>query len=157
VINFQNIFHTGFLVHDLYAEMTQYERALGIRWAKPYTYEALNIWTPEEGVHQIELQVAYSADGPQHIEIQKGPSGSVYDRNLHSGHHVGLWVDDVATKAAPMIAAGWKIVVSSLPPENGFGTFIYLRPPNAGMLVELVNVAAKPRFDRWWGGADGPF
>ncbi|MES2290715.1 MAG: VOC family protein [Pseudomonadota bacterium] len=157
MIDFQDIFHSGYLVRDLHAEMAQLSATLGIRWAKPYVYEALNIWTPERGAHQIRLEVVYSADGPQHLEIQTGPYGSVYDPELHSAHHVGFWVDDVAASVARMTAEGWAVVVSGMAPDQGYGTFAYLRPPREGMLVEVVNRAALPRFERWWGGADGPF
>ncbi len=157
MIDFQNIFHSGYLVRDLAAEMAAMSNALNIRWAKPYVYEALTIWTPDRGAHQIRLEVAYSADGPQHIEIQTGPAGSVYDPERHSAHHIGLWVENVEAAALPMLAQGWSPVVSALSPDQGFGTFVYLQPPREGMLVELVNLSARPRFERWWGGADGPF
>nr|WP_256869541.1 VOC family protein [Sphingobium lactosutens] len=157
VVRFQNIFHTGYLARDVASEMAALSEALGLRWAKPYVYEALTIWTPDRDVHQIRLEVAYSADGPQRVEIQKGPAGSIYDPELHNAHHLGIWVEEVSTAAAPMLAQGWSVVVSALPPHQGFGTFAYLRPPREGMLIELVNLAAKPRFERWWGGADGPF
>lgn len=157
MIDFQNIFHSGYLVSDLAAEMATLSDALGIRWAKPFVYEALNIWTPDRGAHQIRLEVAYSADGPQHVEIQTGPPGSVYDPQRHSAHHIGLWVEDVGAAAAPMLQQGWSVVVSALSPDQRLGTFAYLQPPREGMLVELVSKAAKPRFERWWGGADGPF
>lgn len=156
MIDYQDIFHTGYLVRDLHAEMGQLSASLGIRWAKPYVYDALNIWTPERGAHQIRLEVAYSADGPQHLEIQTGPPGTVYDPDLHSAHHTGFWVDDVAASVSQMMAQGWKVVVSALAPDQGYGTFAYLRPRREGMLVEVVNRAALPRFERWWGGADGP-
>lgn len=156
MLDYQRMFHTGFLVRDLREAMDLYQRTMGVRWATPYVYEALALWSPERGEHQVRLEVAYSRDGPQHLEIQAGEPGSVYDADVHSGHHVGFWVDDVAAAAEPMLAKGWTIVVANKSPEQGFGTFVYLRPPTHGMLVELVNVAALPRFENWWNGAPGP-
>lgn len=156
MIDYQQQFHTGFLVGNLEDAMDLYARSLGLRWASPYTYEALNLWTPERGAHQIRLDVAYSIDGPQHLEIQVGPSGSIYDVNLHSGHHVGYWVEDVTAASRQLVDCGWTPVVAACSPEDGFGGFAYFRPPHEGLLVEVVSTAARPRFENWWNGAPGP-
>ena len=156
MIDYQNIFHTGYAVHDLPAEMANLTDSLGIRWAKPYTYEALRIWTPESGLHEVRLDVAYSAVGPQRIEIMTGPAGSFYDPDRHSAHHVGVWTHDLTGDVERMIGLGWKVVVAALPPEEGCGRFAYLAPPRDGLLVEVVDFAARTRFERWWNGADSP-
>lgn len=156
MIDYQQQFHTGFLVRDLVEAMELHARSLGLSWAKPYTYEALNLWTPEQGAHQIRLEVAYSIDGPQHLELQVGPVGSIYDPALQTGHHVGYWVEDVTAASRQLIAQGWAPVVAARSPEDGFGGFAYFRPPHEGMMVEVVSTAAKPRFENWWNGAPGP-
>lgn len=156
MFDYQSMFHTGFLVRDLDREMARFAQALGIKWAKPYVYDALNIWTPDRGDHQVRIEVAYSSEGPQHLELIAGPSGTVYDPALQNGHHAGFWVDDVSSTAASLLDRGWNLVVSGASPERGFGGFSYFRPPNEGMLVEIVSSAAKPRFENWWSGAIGP-
>lgn len=156
MFDYQRLFHTGFLVNDLRQEMARYSEALGLRWATPYVYEALNLWTPERGEHQIRLEVAYSIDGPQHVEIQVGPAGTFYDPALQTGHHVGFWVDSVRDEVEALIARGWALVCSGASPQKGYGGFSYLRPPGEGMMVEVASIAAKPRFENWWNGAPGP-
>lgn len=156
MFDYQRMFHTGFIVHDLKLEMARYSEGLGLRWATPYVYEALNIWTPDRGEHQIRLEAVYSIEGPQHLELLVGPPGSPYDPAAHTGHHVGFWVSDVRATVEPLLSQGWSVVLSGASPERGFGGFTYLRPPGAGMMVEVVSEAARPRLENWWAGASGP-
>ncbi len=155
MFDFQKVFHTGLLVPDLSAAMDHYGRTLNLRWAKPFTFESLALWTPADGLHHLRLEVTYSIEGPQHLEIQTGPRGSYYDPALSTGYHVGVWVDDVPAEVAAMQAQGWTVSAAGAAPEDGWGTFVYLEPPGGGLRVELVSKELQPVFDRWWGGANG--
>jgi len=154
MIDFQRIFHNGLLVPDLAWGMDHYGRTLGLDWAKPFTFDALPLWTPGEGLHELRLEVTYSKQGPQHLEIQVGPTGSYYDPKLRSGFHVGVWVDDVPAGVAAMQAQGWEVEAAGAPPEEGYGTFVYLHPPGGGLVVELCSSVLLPAFERWWAGAE---
>lgn len=154
MFDFQRIFHTGLLVRDLRAAMDHYGQTLNLTWAKPFTFEALPLWTPRTGLTQLRLEVTYSVEGPHHLEIQVGPKGSHYDPELHSGFHVGCWVDEVPAEVAAMQRQGWSVVAAGAAPEDGWGSFVYLDPPGGGLTVELVSIELLPRFERWWAGAD---
>lgn len=154
MIDFQRMFHTGLLVPDLAWGMEHYGRTLGLKWAKPFTFEELPLWTPADGLHHLRLEVTYSTQGPQHLEIQVGPEGTYYDPRRRSGYHVGVWVDDVAAEVAGLQAQGWQVEAAGATPEEGWGTFVYLQPPGGGLTVELCSVVLQPMFDKWWGGAD---
>ncbi|MFA7586546.1 MAG: VOC family protein [Novosphingobium sp.] len=151
-VDFQRKFHTGLLVRDLPKAMEEYGAALGVTWATPYTFEALPLWTPERGLHHVRLNVTYSVEGPQHLEIQVGEKGSFYDPELGSGFHVGIWVDSLVDETNTLQADGWQVVAAGGAPEDGYGLFVYLQPPGGGLLVELVSTELQPVFASWWAG-----
>jgi hypothetical protein len=152
MINYQNLFHTGHLVEDINAGMTEYAEGLGITWAPVHVFEELPFWTPEQGTHSLRLEVTYSCEGPQHIELLCGTAGSFYDPKLASGSHTGVWVDNVVAAAEQMLKAGWILAGAGAPAQDGYGGFCYLRPPQDGPLIELVDPGLKPAFERWWQG-----
>lgn len=154
MIDYQHIFHTGIRVPDLDTAMAQLGATLGVTWAAPQSIDAQPIWTPGEGQGAVPLRFVYSAEGPQHIELLEGPEGTVWDGREHPGvHHVGLWVDDVAAEADRCVAEGWSVAAAQRAPQDGYGSYVYVRPP-AGPIVELVWSAARPRFEAWWAGGD---
>lgn len=152
MIDYQRIFHTGIRVPDLDAAMVELGESLGVTWASAVTNPAQAVWTPADGAGTLPLRFVYSAEGPQHIELLEGPPGTIWDGREHPGvHHVGLWVDDVAAETERLAAAGWQVAAAGAPPEDGYGAYSYVVPPN-GTIVELVTSAALPRFERWWAG-----
>ncbi len=114
------------------------------------------MWTPARGLEHVALTFVYSCEGPQHVELLRGASGSVWDCGESPGlHHVGVWSDDVAGDVERFRAAGWAVTAAAASPDDGYGSFAYVESPS-GSLVELVTAAAQPRFDAWWaGGAMG--
>lgn len=150
-MNYQDIFHTGLSVVDLPGAIRLYERALGLTFTAPQRLENFQIWSPEKGAETVEITFAYSIEGPQHIELQYGSPGSVWDPALYRGDHVGLWVDDVTQEVRAMLNEGWKVKVCGAPPEAGYGAFAYMEPVTpGGMVVEVCSRAMKPAFERWW-------
>jgi catechol 2,3-dioxygenase-like lactoylglutathione lyase family enzyme len=87
-----------------------------------------------------------------HLELMRGPAGSIWDGDDGPGpHHLGFWSDDVAADTEARLAAGWTLELAAAPPDEGYGRFTYLRSPQ-GVLVEPVSSASRPRFERWWAG-----
>ena len=152
MIDYQRLYHVGFLVPDLRAAMDSHGAAMGLTWAKVRTIESLQVWTPEKGVEHADIEFTYSCEGPQHVEMVSGSKGSLFDASLRAGHHVGLWVDDLAAETAELLALGWTIVAAGAPPADGYGNFAYVLPPGGGLTVELVSSAIKPGFELWWAG-----
>lgn len=152
MINYQDIYHNGLLVPDMEAAMQQFGDALNLTWAPLHRFENMPFWTPDRGVHKLDLAVTYSCEGPQHIELLCGSAGTFYDPALSSGAHSGVWVDDVAASAHAMQAQGWVLAGGGAPEAEGFGGFVYLTPPTGGPMIELVSPAIKPAFEKWWSG-----
>ena len=145
------LFHVGVLVPDLEAAMTELSEGLGISWAAVIEREQ-QIWTPEHGASATALRFTYSCEGPQHIELLQGASGTFWDANTRPGlHHHGVWVDDIAAETERRVAQGWTLEIAQKSPEDGYGAMSYLRSPN-GFRLEPVTSAVRPRFERWWSG-----
>jgi lactoylglutathione lyase len=148
------LFHVGVRVPDLDAAMNELSEGLGITWADVVEREQ-QMWTPDGGVSTTPLRFTYSCEGPQHIELLQGASGTLWDgRDLPGVHHHGIWVDDVAAETERLVGLGWTLEMAGDSPDAGYGSMSYVRSPN-GFLLEPVTSAARPRFERWWAG--GPF
>ena len=58
---------------------------------------------------------------------------------------------DVTGEVQAAMARGWTVALAGRPPDDGYGMFAYVQPPN-GMLVELVSDSLLPMFEEWWAG-----
>ena len=91
----QALFHVGVRVPDLEAAMAELTAGLGFTWAQVVERDQA-LWTPERGQHTVRLRFTYSCEGPQHVELLQGETGSMWDGGDAPGvHHQGVWVDDV--------------------------------------------------------------
>ena len=89
-----------------------------------------------------------------HLELLQGDLGSIWDAGEHPGpHHLGVWVDNVATTTETLLSEGWTLELAGRSPEDGYGAFTYVRSPT-GAIVEPVSAALKPAFERWWNGGE---
>jgi catechol 2,3-dioxygenase-like lactoylglutathione lyase family enzyme len=152
MFDYQEIFHIGVRVPDVDAEMRAMSETLGVTWARVQHTDVRAVWTPERGAEVVSLTFTYTCEGPQHVELLQGSPGSIWDCGDTPGlHHVGVWSDDIAADAGRFEAAGWQVSAAATPPDEGYGSFAYVRSP-AGLIVELVSSAAQPRFDTWFAG-----
>ena len=151
MIDYANCYHQGVRVPDLDAAMAEIGPVLGVTWCEPQRREQA-LWLPDVGDTSVPLRFTYSAEGPQHIELLEGASGSVWDGREAPGlHHVGLWSDDVGGQTEELVAAGWTLLLAQRSPDDGYGAFTYVQPVG-GLIVELVTTAARPMFERWTAG-----
>lgn len=148
-IEFQRIFHTGHRVPSLDAAMVELGELLNLTWADVRERDQA-VWTPEAGAHHVPLRYTYSCTGPQHVELLEGAAGSVWDGRDDPGvHHIGIWVDEVATEVRSAAERGWPCVAAQRSPDDGYGVFAYVQPPN-GTIVEVVDANLRPHFEAWW-------
>ena len=75
----KDIFHFGFLVADLSRAMRDWDSLQEVSWAEPAEVPSQQVWTPAEGQLSVPLRFVYSIEGPVHIELVEGPSGSIWD------------------------------------------------------------------------------
>lgn len=145
------MFHVGHLVPDIQAAMAELGSGLGLTWTQVVTRDDQRVWTPEQGQRRVSLSFCYSTEGPQHVELLEGPEGTPWwhgdPQNLH---HAGVWAD-VPTLTEDLVSRGWELVCSQVAPEEGYGSFSYVRSPT-GFLLEPVAAANEERMSRWFAG-----
>jgi hypothetical protein len=145
------IFHVGHLVPDIGAAMDQLGESLGLTWTEVVARDDQRIWTPEHGQRRVPLTFCYSTEGPQHFELIEGPEDTPWwSGNPENLHHAGVWCD-VPTLTEDLVARGWTLVCSQVAPEEGYGSFTYVRSPT-GFLLEPVAEANEERMNRWFAG-----
>ena len=152
MIDYQRLYHMGIRVADIDRAMAEMGDTLGVSWATVQHNPAQSLWTPEEGLRQVDLQFVYSCEGPQHVELLQGQRGTVWDGSDEPGvHHVGIWVDDVAAETEHCLAGGWRLAAAAKSPDDGYGAFTYL-VPRCGPIIELVWSGVEAHFLTWWSG-----
>lgn len=145
------VFHVGHLVPDMAKAMDELGASLGLEWTEVVHRDDQRVWTPEEGQRRVPLTFCYSTQGPQYVELIQGVEGTPWwfgdTKNLH---HAGVWAD-VPALTEDLISRGWTLVCSQVAPEEGYGSFTYVRSPS-GFLLEPVTYANKDRMMRWFEG-----
>ncbi len=149
----EDMFHVGIRVPDLDDAMRNMTGAAALEWSS-VQHRQQQIWLPRSGVAVVDLRFTYSSAGPVHLELLQGEPGSVWDAGDGPGpHHLGFWVDDVASTTEELLRQGWTLELAGRAPDEGYGAFTYVRSP-AGTIVEPVSTIVRPAFERWWAGGD---
>ena len=145
------ISHTALAVSDLEAAMSFYGDALDLTWARPQQ-RAISIRVAAGDV-TTEIRFTYSRQGPPHLELIEGAAGTVW-APVSGLHHIGLWSHRLEVDAAQLEHRGMPLEVAGLSrPGRQPSGFTYHLSPH-GLRVELVDVAARPAFERWFAGGD---
>ena len=145
----REVFHVGHLVPDIDLAMDQLGTALGLRWTPVVSRTDQPLWTPEGGQQTVWLKFCYSMEGPQRVELIEGPEGTPwYHGDARNLHHAGVWAD-VPALTNELLAQGWELVCAQKSPEEGYGSFTYVRSPT-GFLLEPVAMVNKARMYRWF-------
>ena len=148
---YSDLFHVGVRVRDLDTAMEDLGTGLGLTWSAVVDREQRH-WTPAVGPTSTRLRFTYSREGPQHVELLEGGTGSIWNADDQPGvHHAGVWVDDVAAVTIALVGQGWSLEAAQRPPGDGYGSFAYVRSPS-GFLLEPVSSARREMFERWWAG-----
>lgn len=153
-----DVFHTGFVVADLAAGMRDLAAAFDVSWTPPEERE-LRLRGPD-GPLRPTLRFTYTREGPHRLELLEAVPGTVWEApppgvgGPLAAHHVGVWCDDVASSSRRLEAAGSPRLVTYDGDGDDAVGFAYHRLPT-GALLELVDRARRPAFDRWFAG--GPF
>jgi hypothetical protein len=144
-IDYQRIFQVCMLVPDIDEAMKAVGAAAGLTWAAPWVYDDLKYWTPRGVLNTPRARITYSHEGPQHVElIQPSPGGFFDLAKRHGLHHVGMWSGDVRGETTALVAAGWTVEAAAVSPGEGYGRVSFVRPPQGGMLLEIVSTEIQP-------------
>jgi len=82
-------YHFGILVEDLDAAIERYAELFSLTFIGPRTFRIGRLADPDE--HYLEVQAAYSHQGPPHLELVEAVGDGLYSPSRLGFHHVGLW------------------------------------------------------------------
>lgn len=141
--------HVGIVVPDLDTAMDEYAELFSTRWTSvAHRYATMRT---AAGETDVALRIAWSLDGPTHVELVEERPGTPWTA-AGSGplHHVAYWVDDLVAEARTLEAAGYAVEVTRAGPYP-VNMFAYCVAPD-GLRVELMSPANRPVFARWLAG-----
>ncbi|HLK46354.1 MAG TPA: VOC family protein [Acidimicrobiales bacterium] len=88
------IAHVGFLVPDLEVALPKVERVLGVSFPEPTVAHA-PYFRDGAQVGELALRLAWSKEGPPHVELIEAQGEGLYSLRRGIGfHHLGLWEAD---------------------------------------------------------------
>ena len=82
-------YHFGILVEDLDTAIDRFAELFGLTFIGPRTFRVNRLADPDE--HPLEVQAAYSHQGPPHLELIQAVGDGLYSPSRLGFHHVGLW------------------------------------------------------------------
>ncbi len=146
--DWSNVYHVGIVVPDLHQAMNDLAVELGVSWPEPQSRLGKRFRT-QNGTLETEMHFVYSIEGPPHLELIEAQPGTPWEvEGPGIIHHVGVWVDDLASASAELVTAGAGIEITYDTPE--LQSFTY-HVTSAGLRVELVDVARRPGVEAWLG------
>jgi glyoxalase/bleomycin resistance protein/dioxygenase superfamily protein len=151
------LFHTGVVVPDVEAAMDDLTRALGLLWTGVMEHE-MRQWRPG-GEQTLLLRLAYSLAPYPLVEIIEAQPGTLYEPVAGSTtqlHHVGMWVDDLATAAAGLARDGFELVAAGVDDGGNHPARVTFHESGHGLRVELCDASMRPGFDAWVSGGASP-
>jgi catechol 2,3-dioxygenase-like lactoylglutathione lyase family enzyme len=154
----EDVFHTGFVVDDVEAARDELSAHLQVDWT-PVEDRDLTLRGPD-GPLSVNLRFTYTTTGPHRLELLGAVPGTVWEAPVPgshgtvAAHHVGVWCDDLVARSRALSASGAPLLVTYAGDPAAPVGFAYHRLPS-GLLVELVDAARRPAFERWFAG--GPF
>jgi hypothetical protein len=136
------LFHTGIVVDDLASAKDELATALALTWRDGGGRVLLV--TPD-GTRSVRTSYAISTRGPHHVELCQSIPGTLWTAAAGPGqaHHLGYWVDDVASVSAELEELGSTTVATILPSEGAAPICAYHRT-QSGLYVEVVSLVLRP-------------
>ena len=158
MLRIADAFHTGFVVEDLESAKDELSEQFAVTWTAVEDRDLT--LRGQGGVTRVQLRFTYTTEGPHRLELLEAVPGTVWEPagpGLHgpiTAHHIGVWCDDLVDCSGAMAAAGAPLLATYAGAGLHPVGFAYHRL-ESGLLVELVDAARRPAFERWFAG--GPF
>ena len=148
-------FHVGIVVPNLDEAMERFSKVFKVTWTQRGTAHA-DFWEPDHGTNPLTLDVAYTREGPPHIELLEATGDGLYGHAHEGGlHHIGGWEPDPAGKTRELEAAGYPPVGTQFNPQREI-IVSYFDPKRLyGIMFEICDERRKPAMEEWFAG--GPF
>jgi hypothetical protein len=137
-------YHVGFVVQDIEQATADLSRAIGLTWGEILDFT----------MHEWDLRLVVSREGPPFIEVLQAPDGSPWDASAGPRiDHLGVWTEDLERDRRRLVDAGAPLDVDG--PALG-RPFTYHRVESAGARIELVDLVRRPEFVERWAPGDPP-
>lgn len=150
-----NLFHVGFIVHDLDLAMERFGKALNLTWTEKAVAEA-DMWEPDRGHYPLALDIVYSKEGPPHIELLEAQGDSLYRASMGEGfHHLGGWASDPDARTEELEAMGLPRIGTQYTPEGEVGVSYFEPAALHEIMLEIVNEGQRGMLEKWLAG--GPY
>ncbi|TPG37339.1 VOC family protein [Mycobacterium hodleri] len=132
-------YHAGLVVPDMVAATRRLSAASGYTWTRPV--EASLVVTTAAGEIEVPFSFVYSIQAP-HLEVIQEVPGTLWTASTSGAvHHLGYWVDDLASAAKGLAEAGF--ILEARPSGEEVSTFAYFLD-SAGVRIEIVDRALFP-------------
>jgi len=145
------LFHAGIVVADLERAMAELSARV-YEWAQPLA-RPVDVLTPDRAPRTVEGSLTYSL-APLRLELIQAATGTPWPtEEIGAVHHLGYWVPDLKEGLRLAEEAGWKREWAGAGAAGDAARFVYLRLPETGVRIELVDRAAiGDDLERWWSG-----
>ncbi|OBF11297.1 VOC family protein [Mycobacterium sp. ACS4331] len=133
-MNPDDLYHVGLIVDDVEAAAARLTAAAGYEWTQPV--QATLSVTADGNEMDVPFSFVYSLQAP-HLELVQAVPGSVWTAAPgQAAHHLGYWVDDLASAAAQLESSGFRL--EARPTGDELSQFAYYIDP-VGVRIEIVD------------------
>ncbi len=133
-------FHIGIATDDLGRSMRDLAGALGVSWTTPAS--GPEVFHSVDGVPQPRPTSCLSHEGPIHIDLMEGRSGTIWETGEPRLHHFAYWTDDLEGDISRLAQQGWRLEVTQPGAEGQPTVFAYLIRED-GLRLELIDDAGR--------------
>ena len=145
------LFKVGMLVVDIERAMRDLGVWLALDWT-PVQESPLSIATAS-GREDVKLRFAYSLGAAPHLELIEALATGYYAAAAGPHlHHVGRWVDDLASESATLERAGLAREAAGIGADGVTPALFAFHRGAHGLRVELVDAAMRANFEGWLAG-----
>jgi catechol 2,3-dioxygenase-like lactoylglutathione lyase family enzyme len=124
------LFHTSIVVADIDQAMRELSQSLGLTWRGGWPARHQLHYLGAD--HDVELRIAFSAEGPHYIELIEAKEGTPWSPDGIGTHHVCYWSPDALVASAELEALGYTREVGRPGAPSGY----FLSP--IGLRVEVL-------------------
>lgn len=146
------LYHVAYLVHDLDRAIASFGTVTGQTFNTPTvaTMQIANGWSDAAGDTET-FRVAYTVNGPLHIELIEQTSAGVFGPDAPVGyHHAGYWVDDLDQVVSGLKTQGHRIETTVRTASGGL-LAVFMQPVDThDTRIELVASVYRARLEAWF-------
>lgn len=133
-------FHIGITTDDLARSRAELGIALNVGWTEPGA--GPGAFMSVDGRPHPRPLSCISLQGPIHVDLMQGASGTLWAAATPTLHHFGYWTDDLAGDIERLEGEGWSLELTRPDAEGRPSLFAYLVRAD-GFRLELIDSAGK--------------